>query len=261
MRHPRLLGPLVLSSLLGLVAACSDGVNGAGSVNSDASENVQAAAGVQTEQRVVERMGASSAVVAVAMGAGELEVSGGASGDQLLDATFVFSEPEWRPEVDYQVDGTEGRLEIRQGDTDRIETDRIRSLVNARNEWTLRLRPELGLRLRVDMGAGRSQLDLRGLDLTTLEVSKGAGQTEIDLSGDWRRDVAVTIEGGAGQLSLTLPQSIGVRVEVDTGMGVVNARGFQRDGGAYVNEAFGESPVTMTVTAELGAGVLDLSLV
>ncbi len=204
------------SRLLGLAAACADGVNGAGSVNRDAREHTQAAAGAQTEQRVVERMGASSAVVQLAMGAGELEVSGGASGDQLLDATFVFSEPEWRPEVDYQVDGTEGRLEIRQGDTDRINTDRFTSRINGRNEWTLRLSPELPLSLRVDMGAGRSQLGLRGLDLTALEVSKGAGQTEIDLSGDWRRDVAVTIEGGAGQLSLALPQSVGVRVEVDS---------------------------------------------
>lgn len=246
MKRPASFRLIVILSMLGFVAACVADVNEAGG-------NVQVSGGVKTEQRVVERMGAESALVDIGMGAGELELSGGS--EQLLDATFVYSDPEWKPELDYQVEGTQGRLEITQGDSDRIG-----SLVNARNEWVLRLASDLPLDLRLDMGAGTSQLDLRGLDLGTLGVSKGAGQTEIDLSGDWRRDVTVSVEGGAGQLSLTLPEPVGVRVEVDTGVGVVNAEGFQRDGGAYVNDAFGVSPVTMRVTVELGAGVLDLSV-
>jgi hypothetical protein len=209
--------------------------------------------GAQIEQRSVERQGAESVAVDVVMGAGQLDLSGGAA--QLLDATFIYTEPSWKPEVEYRVEGTRGYLEIRQGD---VDSDRVR--VNARNEWTLRMSNDIPMDLRLDMGAGLSQLDLRGLDLDTLNVSKGAGQMGIDLSGDRRRDVTADIESGAGLLTITLPQTIGVRVEVDTGVGIVNAAGFMRDGNAYVNDAFGESPVTIQATVRLGAGVLSLDL-
>jgi hypothetical protein len=244
--------------VLGLLSgACgSDGSSGETPVNVQTSETSQVTGDTWTDQRSVERMGAGFVEVDIDMAAGELALSSMGSGTkQLLDARFVYSEPEWKPEVSYGVNGTEGKLEIRQGDLDQTDFQ-----VNSRNEWTLRLSPELPMDMKIEMGAGRSHFDLRGLDLGTLEVSTGAGQGEIDLSGEWRRNVQVAIDGGAGQLSLTLPEAVGVRLETNTAVGIVNAPGFQRQGGAYVNDAFGVSPVTMTVTIELGAGVLDLRL-
>jgi len=255
MTFQRWLHALVILGLLS--GACGpDGSSGETPVNVETSETIQVTGDTRSDQRSVERMGAGSVDVDMHMAAGELNVSAmGAGTEQLLDARFVYSEPEWKPEVSYEVDETEGKLEIRQGDSDQTDFR-----VNTRNEWTLRLSPELPMDMKIDMGAGRTHLDLRGLDLGTLEVSTGAGQGEIDLSGEWRRNVRVAIDGGAGQLSLTLPEAVGVRLETDTAVGIVNAPGFQRQDGAYVNDAFGVSPVTMTVTVELATGVLDLRL-
>jgi hypothetical protein len=218
-----------------------------------------------TEHHMIDRGDAESAVVSIAMGAGQLRLSAGE--ERLLDGTFVYSEPEWKPEVSYEVDGTRGQLTIRQGD---VQGGRFGINIqggangangsNERNEWTLLLGRDVPMDLRVDMGAGLSRLDLRGLDLSALDVSGGAGQTRIDLSGDRRRDVSATIEGGAGQLEITLPEAIGVHVEVDTSVGIIDAPGFRRDGDAYVNNAFGHSTVTMRVVVRLATGILRLSL-
>ncbi|MGH8909291.1 MAG: toast rack family protein [Egibacteraceae bacterium] len=248
-----LMAPLAGCGVSGDVSRGADGQDGVSVVVSG--QETQSG-DVRTEQRSVDLQGAESAVVDIEMGAGQLELSGGVEQGQLLDATFVYSEPEWRPEVDYQVEGTQGRLEIRQGDA-----GFNRSRMDERNEWTLRLSQGIPMDLRLGMGAGLSQLDLRGLDLGTLDLSKGAGQMRIDLSGDRPHDVTAAIEAGAGQISLTLPEAIGVRVEVRSVVGVINAPGFTRNGDIYTNAAFGTSPVTMEVTVRIGAGILSLELV
>ncbi|MGH8901136.1 MAG: toast rack family protein [Egibacteraceae bacterium] len=208
---------------------------------------------LQTESRSVERQGAESIVANVTMGAGQLRISGGAQ--QLLDARFIYNVPEWRPSVEYNVNGSEGNLVVQQPDTDRIP---LRA--NTRYEWDLRLRNDVPMDLAVDLGAGQSNLDLRGIDLAELDLETGAGQTVVDLTGDWRRDVTATIDAGVGQFTLRLPENVGAHVEIDRGIGLVDAEGLGRDGDAYVNDAFGKTPVTMRVMVNAGVGKIDLEV-
>ncbi|MGH3924812.1 MAG: toast rack family protein [Pseudonocardiaceae bacterium] len=232
-------------ALLTLVGGC---------VISDGIDEPRARVGeLQTESRSVERQGADSMVANVAMGAGQLRISGGAQ--SLLDARFVYNVPDWRPIVEYNVNGGEGNLIVRQPDTDRVPPR-----TNIRYEWDLRLRNDVPTDLAVDLGAGQSNLDLRGIDLAKLDLETGAGQAMVDLTGDWRRDVTATIDAGVGQLTLRLPENVGARVEVDRGIGVVDAEGLRRDGDAYVNDAFGETAVTMRVMVNAGIGKIDLEV-
>ena len=72
-----------------------------------------------------------------------------------------------------------------------------------------------------------------------LEVNLGAGTSEINLS---RIDLtSLRIKGGLGETTLHLPQDMGVRVDVNTGLGTVNASGLEQNGSTYTNAAFGES--------------------
>lgn len=208
---------------------------------------------LQTESRSVERQGAESIVANVAMGAGQVRISGGAQ--HLLDAQFIYNVPDWRPIVEYNVNGTEGNLIVRQPDTDRIP---LRT--NIRYEWDLRLHNDAPMDLAVDLGAGQSSLDLRGIDLAKLDLDTGAGQTTVDLSGDWRRDVTVTIDAGVGEFTLRVPENVGAHVEIDRGIGAIDATGLRRDGDAYVNDAFGKTAVTMRVMMNAGIGKINLEV-
>ncbi len=206
---------------------------------------------LRNESRSVEQEGAKSVLVNLVMGAGRLSASGGAQ--HLLDATFIYNIPSWKPIVEYDVHGTKGNLTVRQPDT-------TRGAANARYEWNLRLANEVPMDLRVRLGAGTSDLDLHGLDIGTLELDAGAGQAVIDLTGDWRRDVTATIEAGVGQITLRLPKATGVQVEIKRGIGAIDADGFKRDGGVYVNDAFGSSAVTMRIAMTAGIGAIHLQL-
>jgi hypothetical protein len=205
---------------------------------------------LQSESQSIELGDAQSARVEIDFGAGDLNVTGGA--EKLLEADFTYNVARLKPEVEY----TNGTLVLRQPEVEGLPV--LRDIADFRNEWSLRLSDEAPMDLLVNMGAGTSELHLGGLSLTRLNVSLGAGESEIDLSGDWARDLDVTINGGAGDIRVRLPRDVGARVEVETGVGTVEAAGLTQAGNVYTNAAYGVSEVTLDVNIEAGIGRINL---
>jgi hypothetical protein len=208
---------------------------------------------LQTETQVVERDGSDAVDVEIDMGAGELQVAGGAA--ELLEATFTYNVAELEPEATY----ANGRLEVRDQGV-RASAGSLLDLRDFRNEWQLRLNEAVPLEMSVDLGAGRSHLDLGELALTRLDVNAGVGEATIDLTGDWQQDLDATISGGVGAIRVLLPAGAGVRVEVDTGIGAVNASGLRQDGNVYTNDAYGTAGVTLEIDIEGGVGEIRLEV-
>ncbi|MEJ2303106.1 MAG: hypothetical protein P8Y14_16390 [Anaerolineales bacterium] len=63
-----------------------------------------------------------------------------------------------------------------------------------------------------------------------------------------------------GDLHLTLPREVGVRIEVDPGIGVVDASGLTRDGNTYTNDAYGVSDATLRIHINGGVGNISADL-
>jgi len=206
---------------------------------------------LQTESKSVQLGGAKSVQVQIKMAAGELKVSGGAT--DLLNADFTYNVPRWKPEVTYDVNGDSGQLTIQQPPGGSHGG-------HMRYEWDLRLNNQVPMQINVDEGAGRAQLDLAGLQLARLELNLGAGETTINLDGPWKKDLTASVHGGVGKATLQLPRDVGVRVVAHGGLGAVNASGFSKDGDAYVNDAYGKSPVTLRIEVEGGIGEINLEL-
>lgn len=206
---------------------------------------------MRNESKTVEIGAAKSVQVNVDMKAGELKVGGGAA--NLLEASFNYNVPEWKPEVNYRVNGRAGVLEVEQPGPGS-------STNNTRNDWDLHLNNKVPMEMTVNMGAGRAMLTLSGLALSRLELNMGAGETTVDMTGNWKNDVDAQIHGGVGRATIRLPKDVGVRVNAHGGLGAINADGFQRQDDAYVNEQYGKSPVTVRVEVEGGVGEINLEL-
>ena len=209
---------------------------------------------LQTETRSVDPENADSVQANVRIALGELNVSGGADG--LMEADFAYNVADWQPEVNYEVVGDTGELTVeQQGLREGIPTRDVR------NEWDLSLNDNVPIDLNVQMGGGVSNLDLDSLILTGLSLDVGAGSTTVDLTGDWERDLSAVVRGGAGEVTVLLPSQVGVRVNAGTGLGRVNADGLRREGNAYVNDAYGDSDVSLKVDVEGGVGQINLKVV
>ncbi len=255
-----LAGLLVVGLLLFAATGCDEGTR---------------VGDLQTKSETIELGDAETVDVEIEMGAGELDVSGGA--DELLEATYTYNVDELEPEATY----SGGKLIVQHADVKGgIRT--FFDLDDYRNEWDLRFNEDMPMEMNIDLGAGRTDLTLGSLALTSLDINAGAGDVDLDLSGsqsltrldydmgagkftldltgDWQDDLDATIRGGVGVLTLSLPREVGVRVEVDTGIGSVDTSGFTKDGDTYTNDAFGESDVTLRINIEAGVGKINLDV-
>jgi hypothetical protein len=208
-----------------------------------------------TESHVerVELGGAETVDVLIDMGVGALLIGGGA--EDLLEADFTYSQETWKPEVSYQVSGTQGRLSIRQPSAVGVV-----AVPNVQYEWDLRLNSEVPMDARIHLGVGGGSLDLGDLNLESLELDLGVGGAEVDLTGSWEADLAASIHSGVGGVKLVLPRDVGVRVEAEAGLGAVEALGFNREGDIYTNDAYGRTETTLHIKADVGVGGLELDL-
>jgi hypothetical protein len=208
----------------------------------------------RNESRSIQPEDAKSVRVHLTMGAGELKVGGAA--DALMEGDFSYNVSDWKPQIGYEVSGEKGELTVEQGSGDdgRLGGD-------ARNEWDLRFNDGVPTDLVVEMGAGESDLDLDSLALTGLDLQMGAGETTVDLTGDYAQGFDASIEGGVGEATVLVPSEVGVRVRAEGGLGEIDAEGFRREGEAYVNDAYGDSDVSLDVDVRRGVGSINLEVV
>lgn len=236
---------IVLISLMLLMSACA----GTGEVED-----------LRTESETVPLDNAGAVVAEISMGAGELTLHAGTPA--LMEANFTYNVAVWRPEVDYSVDqsGEEniGRLFVRQP----AEVEFDSNLTNFRYQWEVHLNNEVPIDLRVELGAGNANIDASELDLTALDIAAGAGNVTVDLSGERQRDLAASIRGGVGSLTVLLPGDAGVKVDVSGGLGQVVATGLSRnEDGSFVNAAFDTAENTIVLDIEGGVGEINLEVV
>jgi hypothetical protein len=204
-----------------------------------------------SDSRSVELAGAESARVQVDMGAGELWVEGG-SVKPLLDADFHYSVRSWRPEIKYDVSAGRGYLTVRQPPVHGFNTG------NRENRWDLHLNDKVPIDLRVNVGAGKGTFKLSGMALHRLEIEIGAGELQVDLTGAWDHDLDAQVRGGVGEATIRLPHDVGVRATATGGLGGINVQGLRKEGGYYVNDAYGKSEVHLRLTVTGGIGQINL---
>jgi hypothetical protein len=237
---------------------------------------------------------AEEADVTLSMGAGELNVTGGAEG--LVGGSIDYNVADWAPTV--TTDGAEvtikqpdiqDNLGIPGGDSEIV------------NDWNVTL-GEMPMNLTVNAGAYEGELALGGVPLRSLDINDGASQSEVsfdslnpetmdtfsyntgassvtmtglananfaelefsfgagdydlDFSGDLQRDATVKLKGGLSSVRLEFPTGTNVRVEVTGGLNSVDTTGdWTQDGDTYT--LAGEGP-TITVELDMGAGEVDL---
>jgi hypothetical protein len=257
----------------------------------------------ETIHRSVQAQGAKTLVAALEMRNGRLRVSGGA-GD-IFEGSFTSNVTRWEPDIDYGLNGSEGDLQVIQGESG------FPRFWDTRNEWELRFNDSIPLdlttslssasasfhmntlpviSLQVDSSSGDVDADLSGtktaLDRLKLTASSGdinvnlrgiyemcvqldmqdsSGRMSLDLRGQWQNGLSGRLTSSSGDVSLQLPGDVGVRVRVNTDSGAVNNQGMKLESqnpssSVYVNDAYGNSPVTLEVGVQTSSGDVNLAL-
>ena len=204
---------------------------------------------IQTDRQSVEQGAASTATVRIDMASGTLNLTDGSS--KLMDATFQYNTPDWKPQVTYEVTGTAGLLSLVQ------PVDRNNLLTsNGIYDWEIRLGGHVPVDLELRLGLGKATLDLSRLKVSSLDMKLGSGGVEANLGGNYETDVGAHITGGVGNFTLRLGHRMATRVTVKGNLGKVTVLGLTQEGNTYTNSK--ESPRTLNVEIERGIGEITL---
>ncbi|WP_313800165.1 toast rack family protein [Cytobacillus sp.] len=204
---------------------------------------------------LIEKDNAEKLDVILNIAAGELLVSEGAK--EWVEGELQYSTDKLKPEISYNQTGKKGMVLIEH------TNKKFTSLkgINIKSIWDLQLSKHVPIDLEVNTGASKTQLDLQGIQLSSLKINVGVGSTTIDLAGNWKQDFDVQLSTGVGKSTIILPKNVGVKIVSSKGIGHSSFKGFISMGNdVYVNEAYENAKVTITVNADLGIGEADFIL-
>ncbi len=204
-------------------------------------------------ERIAEPLdGIERAELEVDLAAGQLDIARLEDSSYLIEGDLGLSgqrQPTWQ--IDRQGSRAEMSLGYRRGE--RAESWNWRG----GDEWALRLSPQVGLALSVDVGAGEAVIDLTGLDVQSLNVQAGAGQMTVIFPA--AGNFSARVEGGVGGLALKIPDEVAARVRIDRGLSGLNiAARFVRDGDVYQTEDWEGSENRLDLEVEVGVGLVTI---
>jgi hypothetical protein len=201
------------------------------------------------EHQTVELDQAALTRIQLHMGAGELEVTGGAG--RLLDGDFTYNLPGWKPTITQQSMGTERDVEISQDTT-------VHASGRTENRWQLALNDAAPLSVNAHLGAGQARMTLGSLNLRGIDVEIGAGEATIDLRGMPRRSYHAAVHGGVGSATVYVPAAVGISASASGGLGEISVRGLEKQSGRWINPRAPAAPVTVTLDVQGGVGQITI---
>ncbi len=235
--------------------------------------------------------GQESSDLEIAMGAGQLNITGGS--DNWVSGEVKYNVSIWNPEIQR----TNFGIRIIQ------ETNKQFVIPDEKviNDWNIQL-GDHPTNLEINAGAYQGNLDLSGIPLTKLKVSDGASQGKIrfdtlnpvemtsfhyttgasqveiiglanantdsmvfeagpgsytlDFSGDLQRDIDIEINFGLGDVKIIIPKGVSAYVIVDGGLNNVELKGTWNVSGNEYN-LDGNGP-RLSFDVNMGIGNLQL---
>jgi hypothetical protein len=162
--------------------------------------------------------GTKSARMNLNFSVGEATLTPLVSSDKLIDAELHYV-----GEIDFSVSGeTEKTVTLRQtGDSGLQWINPATWFANFDGlPWRIGLSPEVPLDLNISGGAGRSELNLRGLSVIGLKLQGGVGQMLLSLPSS-PQGYDVQIQGGVGETRLDVPSNTTSSIRIQGGVGQI----------------------------------------
>jgi hypothetical protein len=200
---------------------------------------------VEMENISIDLQGASSANVKINHGAGELKIHSGANVNELAHGSFSG--------------GLEHKAN-RNGDSLDVKMRPVNDFIklpffgpNSQINWDLALNPNIPMALNLNLGANKSDIDLRDMNISGLDLDTGASETKITLPvrGRFRADLDL----GAASLEVVIPEGLSARIRPSLGAAdfKINEARFPRNGSYYQSPDFDSAENSVDMTIDAGA--------
>ena len=205
---------------------------------------------VDVEIASVDLQGANTASLKISHGAGELKIHSGAKPNELAHGSFAGG-------LEHKATRNGDRLEVHMRPAkDVMDLPFFGPRVQL--DWDVALNPQIPTALTLNVGANKSTLDLRDLNLTDLKLETGASDTRVTLpsNGRYRADFDL----GAASLEVTVPDGLSARIHASVGAASlkIDESRFPRNGSYYQSPDFDSAAKSVDMTIDAGAASIKV---
>ena len=197
--------------------------------------------------------GVQSSRLEISMVSGQMKLTGGAAGGQLLTGkALIPASASILPDYSKSTNGV-GRLTLKM---DGNSTDWGGNIWA--NEYDLQLAANLPIDLKTELVAGDLALDLDGTAVTRVESQMAAGNQSISIPCN--DGLSVNVEQAVGFLTLNIPQGCAVNIQLDNAL--VNTSipaGYQRNGDQISYAPPGTSGAAVEIRIALAVGAVGIN--
>lgn len=200
---------------------------------------------------VVQMIDAQTADVYLRMFSGNLII--GAKGLALMVGTYTYNNPIRVPIMTYKEIDKKGWLMVSQ---EEIPTIGSFARNDAMNQWDIQFDKKIPIELTIEFGKGRGMFDLNEVDLKRFKLLNRKGKLDIDLSTRiLKDDLNLWINNEEGDISISLPKNVGIRVTTVRGADIV-ADGLIKENAVYKNELEGSDVKHIYLDIKSDAGAI-----
>jgi hypothetical protein len=205
---------------------------------------------VETENASIDLQGANTASLKINHGAGELKIHSGANANELAHGSFAGG-------LDHKATRNGDRLEVKMRPAKDVMDFPFLG-PRTQLDWDVALNTEIPTALTLNVGANKSVLDLRDMNITDFKLETGASDTHLTLParGRFRADLDL----GAASLEVTVPDGLSARIHASLGavdLKVDESR-FPRNGSYYQSPNYDTAANAVDMTIDAGAASIKV---
>ena len=177
--------------------------------------------------------GAQSAEVSIEQPAGVLRLRGQDQGSTLIEGEIGLARGEQLQE-DFEVEGGIARYSLQSSG---VRMGPFVGTSRGGMVWDLSLSQGVPLDLVIQLAAGDAQIDLRRLELKSLEISNAVGQATVTLPNTGRFEGQISL--AVGQLIVVIPEGMEARLQIDSALTGRNLPGsFRGEGNTFTSPGY-----------------------
>ena len=196
------------------------------------------------------------AKVAIDFRIGALDINSFTSSQYLATGTLDLAEFE-QLKQEYRVLGSTGYLTLDSRGEQVIPAWWFGDNDGSTRDWRINLNDALPIELEIDTGVGKSEIDLRQLELNSLNLDSGVGKVILYLpeAGNFNG----YIQAGVGELIVYVPESLPIRITMDSGLGNNSVVGdFDQVNNVYTSEDYTQAESRVNLNIDGGVGNINV---
>src|SRR5690554_3190676 len=191
----------------------------------------------------------------------ELNISGGAVEYKISEATSKLIDIEASSSLSSfslssMIDEGKAVLGFKQKGTEGIRNNRLKSA----NKASVRLNSTPIWDIKLEIGAGTADFDLKSFKVRNLEIEGGASAIKIALGMPTEETSKINFEGGVSSLGIQIPKEAACIIYVESALSSLKFPGFiKQENGTYLSENYNENLKRIEIKLENGLSSIEIN--